>query len=345
MDDVGKLQKDVYALATPAGRKVGAPGHDAAKAYLLTRLTSLNLLPYQGDSAELSYESGRQTFANLVAVAAGLDRQLAPIVIGAHYDSVIDSYCADDNAAAVAIALSAVELLSQSNLTRDVVLALFDAEEPPYYLSSDMGSIRFYREQRRAEGFHAALIMDLVGHDVDMPIPGLQPLKGLLANLLFVMGAESHGSLPNVLKACLPGRELPILATPNRNVGDMSDHHIFRLDGVPYLFLSCGQWPHYHRVTDTPDRLNYQKMAKIRDFVVRLCRTLDGINLSPSQSPPTPQIAENGVVDTTDVEIELIHSALGQSLTAVLPALGLKSLATRQDLDRLAAQFQSFFRL
>jgi hypothetical protein len=31
----------------------------------------------------------------------------------------------------------------------------------------------------------------------------------------------------------------------------MSDHGIFRENGVPYLFLSCGRWPHYHRDTDT----------------------------------------------------------------------------------------------
>ena len=189
MNDVIKLQSDVTALANAEGRKVGTPGHDVAKSYLLERLSSLNLQPYQGDSMELSYKSGGTTFSNLVAVLPGKDRNLKPILIGAHYDSVISSFCADDNAAAVAIALSATEKLAIMNLSRDVVIAIFDAEEPPYFHSPDMGSTRFYREQRRPEGFHLALVMDLVGHDVELPLPGLDTLGDTLANLIFMTGA------------------------------------------------------------------------------------------------------------------------------------------------------------
>jgi hypothetical protein len=71
MNDVLKLQADVAVLATAEGRMVGTPGHDVAKSYLLERLDSLNLQPYQGDSMELSYSSGGHTFSNLVAVSPG----------------------------------------------------------------------------------------------------------------------------------------------------------------------------------------------------------------------------------------------------------------------------------
>ena len=192
MDDASKLRADVSALATPEGRMVGTAGHDAARDFLLDRISVLDLRPYQGDSAELSYDGSGKRFSNLIAVVPGRNRGLAPILIGAHYDSVIRSYCADDNAAAIAIALLAAEKLTDSGLQRDVVMALFDAEEPPYFHSDDMGSKRFYREQRRPEGFHIALIMDLVGHDVELPIPGFDAAAGLL----FLTGAESHASLP-----------------------------------------------------------------------------------------------------------------------------------------------------
>lgn len=339
MDDLLKLQADVSALATPEGRKVGTEGHYAAKRYLLGRIDALGLQAYQRASVELPYRSRGLKFANLVAVVPGQNRALAPILIGAHYDSVISAHCADDNAAAVAIALSAAESLSRSKLTRDVVVALFDAEEPPHYLGPDMGSTRFYREQRRPEGFHAALIMDLVGHDVDLPLHGTS-----LTNALFLMGAESHPLLPQVVRSCTPGPELPLLATLNRNVGDMSDHHIFRLNGVPYLFLSCGQWPHYHQVTDTPDRLNYHKMAKICRFVVSLCRQLDDTDLPGRDFPITPEQLESGVTDTTRLEIQLIEAAFGSSLQPFLSHFGLRSLESRQDLDQLAFLLQGLFR-
>ena len=42
----------------------------------------------------------------MVGVVKGRSRSpLAPVLVGAHYDSVIAAPCADDNAAAVAIAL------------------------------------------------------------------------------------------------------------------------------------------------------------------------------------------------------------------------------------------------
>ena len=67
----------------------------------------------------------------------------------------------------------------------------------------------------------------------------------------------------------------------NEYVGDLSDHHIFRVNEVPYLFLRCGIWAHYHRDTDTPDNLNYSKAETIAEFVSSLAedistRPLDG---------------------------------------------------------------------
>jgi hypothetical protein len=345
MDDALKLQADVSALATAEGRKVGTPGHDVAKSYLLERLDSINLQPYQGDSMELSYTSGGYTFSNLVAVIPGKNRSLKPILVGAHYDSVISSFCADDNAAAVAIALSAAEKLTNTTLSRDVVIAIFDAEEMPYSHGPDMGSTRFYIEQRRPEGFHVALIMDLVGHDVELPFPGMDALGGTLTDLLFMTGAESHSALPHAVRSCLPGPELPVIASLNRNVGDMSDHHIFRLSGIPFLFLSCGRWQHYHQVTDTPDRLNYLKMAKICNLVVNLCQTIAACGLSRDDCLATPESLENGVMDTTSFEIELIKTAFGDSLKSFMAAIQLTSLDSRQDLDELASRLQGFFRL
>ena len=102
--------------------------------------------------------------------------------------------------------------------------------------------------------------MDLVGHDVslgNLPAPGARA-----ADLLFVIGAESHPALASVLRSVSGQGTLPIVATLNRYVEDMSDHHVFRLHEVPYLFLTCGRWKHYHEVTDTPDRLNYAKMGR-----------------------------------------------------------------------------------
>ena len=61
-------------------------------------------------------------------------------------------------------------------------------------------------------------------------------------------------------------------------MGDMSDHHIFRTLGLPYLFFSCGRWEHYHQRSDTPEKLAYGKMAAIATLlteIARLCAAQD----------------------------------------------------------------------
>ena len=107
------LRADVDAIARPEGRMVGSPGHARARAYLERRLDALGLAPYRGEGFALSYRNqlaGKESH-NLVGVIPGTDRRLPPLLIGAHYDSVIAAPSADDNAAAVAIALSSAAAL------------------------------------------------------------------------------------------------------------------------------------------------------------------------------------------------------------------------------------------
>jgi hypothetical protein len=303
---------------------VGSAGHARARAYLERRLGELGLAPYRGDSYALSYRNPRARVEshNMVGVLPGRERRLPPVLIGAHYDSVIAAPSADDNAAAIAIALSAAEVLTATDRARDVVIALFDAEEPPYFLGPAMGSIRFCEDQADARGFHAAIVMDLVGHDFALPRPEV-------ANLLVATGIESSGALPALIDACPRPARLPLAVAHNDVVGDMSDHHAFRVRGVPYLFLSCGRWAHYHRETDTPDRLAWGKMALIRDYLVSLTGALAETDLA---APP---------VDTTAMEIRYLEAALGPILPAVLALLRMSSLKTRSDLVRLAIGLQS----
>lgn len=318
------LRADVEAIARPEGRMVGSAGHARACAYLERRMVEIGLTPYGRDDLVLAYRNVRAATDsfNLVGVVPGTDRTLAPVIIGAHYDSVIAAPSADDNAAAVAIALFAAVELMRMPRARDVAIALFDAEEPPYFLGPDMGSIRFCEDRADARGFHAAIVMDLVGHEFALPLPGL-------ANLLVATGIESSGALPALIDACPRPRDLPLVVVQNDVVGDMSDHHAFRLRGVPYLFLTCGRWVHYHRASDTPDRLAWGKMAMIADYVVALAGALADTRLDVP------------AVDTTQMEIRHLEAALGPALPVVLPRLGITSLKTRADLQRLAMGLQA----
>ncbi|KIG13713.1 Aminopeptidase [Enhygromyxa salina] len=261
------LRHDVITLATAAGRMVGTAGHEQARGYLAERLAGLGLDPY-GERFELPYAASGARLCNVIGVAPGTQPELAPIVLAAHYDTCGPLPGADDNAAAIAIALRVAEQLRAEPAPRGVVIALFDGEEPPHYLSPAMGSIHWYHHQRRGP-VHCAVVLDLVGHDV--PVPGIE-------DLVFVTGMESDPELVIDLAGVSDSvRVQPVL---NRYVGDLSDHHVFRAHERPFLFLSCGRWQHYHMPTDTPDRLNYAKMAGIAELVELLVRRVSAAQLS-----------------------------------------------------------------
>ena len=308
----GRLRADVERLARPEGRRVGSSGHAGAAAYLVERLAALALEPYVGEAFSLPYPDDDGTFANLVGVVPGRDRTSPPILIGAHYDTAGDLPGADDNAAAVAIALEAARRLVARPAERDVVIALFDAEEPPYFHTYLMGSTRFVEDQAVGP-FHAALIMDLVGHDV--PVPGLE-------DLVFVTGMETDPALEGVLLGQPTQPGLRFATALNRYVGDMSDHHAFRLNRVPYLFLSCGRWPHYHAPSDTPEKLAYPKMAATVDLVDGIVRDVAGRSLhGPWEG-----------YDTTLTDVATMRAAAGEWLEAHgIP------LRDRADIERIAA--------
>ena len=211
-----------------------------------------------------------------------------------------------------------------------------------------MGSIRFYEDHARERGIHAAIIMDLMGHDVLVPMAVLDmvPWLGRLGRLLpragehdvalpgvrdlfFMTGAESHPNLARVVDSVRMPRRLRLIATLNEYVGDMSDHGVFRTNGVPYLFFSCGRWRHYHVETDTPEKLDYAKMARMTGYLVAVAEALDVEQFAPHGDGP---------IDTVEFEIRRIKKACGVALPHVLKLLGVKRLETRADITVLAAR-------
>ncbi len=289
-----QLRLDVEKLASPGTRKVGSSGHAQAIQYLVQRMTQVGLQPYSGDSFELPYKVDSSAYTNLAGVWPGSDPSLSPLMLVAHYDTCGDQPGADDNAAAIAIWFGVLEILKGQNSNRDILILFPDAEEPPHFLSEHMGSTNFYETQLQHK-IHAGLVLDLVGHDT--------PLEGL-EELLFIIGAESHPELADVLiRTDLPAG-LKNIATLNQYVGDLSDHHVLRENHEPYLFFTCGRWEHYHQDTDRPEYLNYVKMGKISQYLASIIAALDVLDLHGSQAE----------YDPAEMEISLLRRAVGPYL-------------------------------
>lgn len=333
-----QLERDVRELCLPCGRRVGTKGHKLAEKWVERRLQEIGCIPYSGDSFSLPYEVEGVEFINFAGVITGRNRSLSPVLIGAHYDSVIDAPCADDNGASVAISLAVAEAVSKSGgLERDLLVVIFDAEEPPYFQSECMGSIRFYEDQIDERGIHLAVISDLVGHDLAFPshlnrkIPAANLITAPFAPLTFMTGAESHPDLPAILSELKTPKGIKLIATLNEYVGDMSDHGIFRQNNVPYVFLSCGRWEHYHQPTDTPDRLNYLKMAAIAEYCLDVCRAASEATFTEGFSTS----------DSIEYEKQTWKEALGLMRRPLAKILGVSDFDSRANINKAAAKLTS----
>ncbi|MDA8973352.1 M28 family peptidase [Akkermansiaceae bacterium] len=333
-----KLERDVRELCISSGRRVGTEGHKLAGKWVERRLQEIGCIPYIGETFSLPYEVEGIGFVNYAGVITGRDRSLSPVLIGAHYDSVIDAPCADDNGASVAISLSVAEaMIKCGGLERDLLVVIFDAEEPPYFQSECMGSIRFYEDQIDERGIHFAVISDLVGHDVTFPdsvtkrLPAAKILTAPFAPLTFMTGAESHPALPKVLEAIKTPKGMKLIATLNEYVGDMSDHGIFRINNIPYVFLSCGRWEHYHQPSDTPEKLNYKKMAAITEYCRTICETAARTGFSSSER----------LADSLDYEMKTWDKALGLMRRPLAKMLGVPDFNNRKNINKAASSLSN----
>ena len=261
-----RLRAWVQALCSErcAGRRAGSPEGRAARAVIAEGLRALGLKPcaqpVQLDDGEVG--------ENLHARVGGAGRRL--VLVGAHHDHLGRApsgayWGADDNAAAVALVLELARALAADPAPGgDVVLVAFDAEEPPHFL---VGSSTFVRDPPvPLQDIELMIALDLVGHAIGPP-----EAPAAVRQTLFALGAEtSSGTAALVDETVVPGlhvRRLGIDIIP-----PLSDYEPFRRARVPFLFLSCGRWRHYHRETDTPEKLDYAKLAKTTLFVERLVR-------------------------------------------------------------------------
>jgi hypothetical protein len=256
-----------------AGRAPGTPEGRAARALVVDALGAAGVEPFApggGWEQPIAASGG----ANVIGRVRGAGGGRA-LVVGAHYDHLGrvggDTYWgADDNAAAVAILVEIAGALARSpgGLDRDVIVCAFDGEEPPWFLTDGMGSVELTRRPPLPlDAIDLMVCLDLVGHAL-----GAADWPAAVRNSLLVFGAEKSAGTAALVDEVGPVDDLVVRRAGINLLPPLSDYHPFRERGVPFLFLTCGRWRHYHTPRDTPDRLDYRKMAATARWLERLVR-------------------------------------------------------------------------
>ncbi|MEK9136555.1 MAG: M20/M25/M40 family metallo-hydrolase, partial [Bacteroidota bacterium] len=107
-----------------------------------------------------SYPARGGPVCNLAVEQHGAEPHLPCIVIGAHYDTVLGTPGADDNASGVAGLIELARLLASYSNRRTIHFIAFPHEEPPYFYTSQMGS-RVYAEQLKQKSIRVQLMFSL----------------------------------------------------------------------------------------------------------------------------------------------------------------------------------------
>jgi hypothetical protein len=249
-----------------AGRKPGTPEGDAARVVVVDALRGAGLDPYEQPVPGLGG-------ANVVAVLPGQTERY--VLVGAHFDHLgrygKDVFWgADDNAAAVAILVDVARgLQARRPDGRGVVIVAFDGEEPPHFMGETMGSVYFAKNPPvPLDRIDMMVAMDLVGHAL-----GPEGLPAEVRSTLFALGAERSGGTAAHVDA-IGGAEPGVLVrrADAEIIPPLSDYYPFWQREVPFLFLTSGRSRHYHTPQDTPEKLDFAKMAGTARWLERFVR-------------------------------------------------------------------------
>lgn len=332
------IREDTGNLSFPEGRRVGTTGHGIALSYIEGRMGEAGLSFFRGNSYLLPYSRGGTEFTNLAGMIPGSEKELAPVLMGAHYDSAIDGPCSDDNAVSVAVVLAVCERLKVLKPRRTVIAAFFDGEERPYFGTESMGSIRFHEDHIRGTDLAAAIILDAIGHDFEIMVPQLDNTLKRIREFIFLLGSESHWELPAIVeKASSRVKGLRVIPTLNRYIGDSSDYMAFRKAGHPWLFMSRGNGKFTHTMKDNMEWVNFKAVDSVLELLLSMLEELDRANMEQREKP----------VETAGYEIRMLKRAAGFLLPGLIMYLrrGKLRLKSREDLDELAGRLKGFIGL
>ncbi|MBI2294490.1 MAG: M20/M25/M40 family metallo-hydrolase [Betaproteobacteria bacterium] len=235
------------------------------------------------------YQPGPGEVRNIEVEVPGGARAGEIVVVGAHYDSVMGAVGANDNGSGVAAVIELARLFRDVKPARTLRFVAFVNEEPPFYHSDAMGSRQHARRSKeRGENIVAMFSLETIGWYSDrtgsqhypFPLSFFYPSTGNF--IAFVSNLSSRALLHEVIASFRRHAEFPseAVAAPAFIPGvDWSDHWSFWKEGYPALMVTdtaLYRYPHYHTAQDTPDKVDYERLARVVTGLYRMLRELSG---------------------------------------------------------------------
>ena len=234
-----------------------------------------------------TYEMRGQACHNIEVEIAGAGQEI--LLIGAHYDSVFGSPGANDNGSGVAATLALARRFAAKKTKHTLRFVAFVNEEPPYFLSAEMGSFVYARRcKERRDKISAMISLETIGYFSDAPHSQTYPSPGLgifypeVGNFIgFVSNLRSRTLLRRVIVLFRKYAGIPSegAALPGFTPGvSWSDQWSFWQNGYPGIMVTDTapfRYPHYHSANDTPDKLDYDRFTLVVSGMEKVIEDLD----------------------------------------------------------------------
>lgn len=272
--------------ATLRGQFVALGAHTDHDPLLEKGLDHDSLRAYNQARDRLARESGsrRPTPAQLASLRVNVDslRALRP----ARRDSIKNG-ADDDGSGTVTLLEIAEAFASASAKPRRSLLFVWHAAEEIGLLGAELYS----REPTvPRDSIVAQLNLDMVGRG------GADDIAGGGPRYLQLVGSRRLSrELGDVVEAVNARQPMPFRFDYSfdadghpENIYCRSDHAMYARYGVPVTFFHTGLHPDYHQVTDEPQYIDYEKMARVAHLVFDVATELGNRADRPRLSVPKP---------------------------------------------------------
>ena len=280
-----RIKEDVTFLASDKleGRQTGTKGEKAAAEYIQKRFKELGLQPKgtkgylqsftfkpkTNPHGEVKFDvNGDGTITGNNVIGYVDNKAENTVIIGAHFDHLgyggegslyRDSIKAihngaDDNASGVAVMLNLIAKLKDKNTKNNYLFMAFSGEEMGL-----LGSNYFVKNPTiDTKAVSYMINMDMVGR---LKKDSALAVYGTGTSPIFKQTLKSHN---NNFK----------LIQQESGVGP-SDHTSFYLADIPVLHFFTGQHEDYHRPGDDAEKLNYEGMNTISNYLFNIVSDLN----------------------------------------------------------------------
>ena len=301
------LETDVVFLADDKleGRQTGTDGEIAASNYIVKRFKEIGLQPKGAEGflqpfsfkpktdphKEVEFttnEDGTITGRNVLGY---LDNGAEnTVIIGAHYDHLgyggegslyrgdekAIHNGADDNASGVAVMLDLASKIALDPINfknNNYLFMAFSGEEMGL-----LGSNYFVKNATvDTKAVNYMINMDMVGR---LKADSTVAIYGTGTSPIFKQVINAHNKVFKIVE--------------NESGVGPSDHTSFYLTDIPVLHFFTGQHEDYHKPSDDSDKLNYEGMTMISEYIFEIIKDLDddeklAFRTTKNESEETPR--------------------------------------------------------